>query len=185
MPDIREVFASIQGAFLLARFNPAGMNYFNISMEGFWRSFGAAVVIAPVILITILAFYAGSEIYPVRIAAVEFGQYVIGWVLFPVVMIFVARSMNLTDRYVGYIVAYNWSAVIQTALFAPLNLVLAYSGASWVLEFMWLSAMIFVIIYLIFIAKTALGTTLSIAISLVGLDMLLTLVVILATSDLL
>ena len=120
-----------------------------------------------------------------RIAAAESGQYAIGWVLFPVVIIFVARLMNLTDRYLGYLVAYNWSALIHTALFAPLNLVLLYSAASWVLELMWLSAMIFVIIYVIFIAKTALGTTLSIAISLVGLDMLLTLVVILATSDLL
>jgi hypothetical protein len=185
MPDTREILASIQGAFLLARFNAVGMNFFNISVEGFWRSFGAAVIIAPVVLITILAFYAESDINPLRIAVVEFGQYIIGWALFPVVMIFVARTMNLTGRYVGYIIAYNWSAVIQTALFAPLNLALAYSGASWVLEFIWLSAMVFVIIYLIFIAKTALGTTLSVAISLVGLDLLLTLVVILGTSDLL
>ncbi|MBT3396101.1 MAG: hypothetical protein HOB82_06610 [Alphaproteobacteria bacterium] len=185
MPDTREILASIQGAYLLARFDASGMNFFNISNDGFWRSFGAAVVIAPVVLVTMLAFYAGSDINPLRIAVVEFGQYVAGWAVFPVVMIFVARSMNLTDRYVGYIIAYNWSSVIQVALFAPLNLALSYSGASWLLEFMWLSAMVFVIIYLIFIAKTALGTTLSIAISLVGLDLLLTLVIILGTSDLL
>jgi hypothetical protein len=185
MPDTREILASIQGAFLLARFDASGMNFFKISNDGFWRSFGAAVVIAPVVLVTLLALHTGSDINPLRIAVVEFGQYIIGWALWPVVMIFVARSMNLTDRYVGYIIAYNWSAVIQTALFAPLELAFIYSGASWLLEFMWLSAMVFVIIYFIFIAKTALGTTLSIAISLVGLDLMLTILIILGTSDLL
>ena len=185
MPDSQEIIRSIQGAFLLARFNIAGMTYFNVTVDGFWRSFFAAVLLAPVIVFTGLVFYAGSDFQAMRIVAVETGQYIAGWVVFPVVMIFVARSMNLTGRYAGYIIAYNWSSVIQVALFTPINLALSNSGPSWVLEFVWLSALAYLVIYLVFIAKTALATKLSIAISLVGLDMLLTLVIILGTSDLL
>ena len=38
---------SIYGAYRLARLDAAGMSYFDTSVAGFWRSFFAAVIIAP------------------------------------------------------------------------------------------------------------------------------------------
>lgn len=38
-PASGEVASSLYGAFRLARFDPSGLNYFNISLNGFWNSF--------------------------------------------------------------------------------------------------------------------------------------------------
>ena len=184
MPDSREIIRAVQGVWMLARFNPAGMSWLNITLAGFWRSFGAAVLLAPFFAVTLAILYAGSSTSLGRIVAVEFAQYALGWIVFPAVMIFVARTLNLTDRYVGFIIAYNWSSVIQVAVFFPLTLATAYAGPSWTMEFLWLSAWAYVVIFLIFIARTALATTLATAISVVALDVMLRLVIVLAGSDL-
>ena len=53
MPDRQEVASSLYGAWRLACLDESGMGYFNISVEGFWRSFFAAVLLAPVYMLAI------------------------------------------------------------------------------------------------------------------------------------
>ena len=43
--------------------------------------------------------------------------YGLSWIVFPVAMIFLCRLLGLTETYVPYIIALNWSAIIQTAIF--------------------------------------------------------------------
>ena len=47
MPSANQVMYALYGAYRLARFDAAGMRYFETSIEGFWRSFFAAVIVAP------------------------------------------------------------------------------------------------------------------------------------------
>ena len=47
MPSLQEITASIYGAWRLALLDRSGMNWFNHSIEGFWRSFFVALLIAP------------------------------------------------------------------------------------------------------------------------------------------
>ena len=47
----------------------------------------------------------------------ELVAYVVGWVAFPVAAIFLTRLLGLAARYVPLIVANNWSAVVQIALY--------------------------------------------------------------------
>ena len=42
MPLNQEVARSIFAAWRIARFDAGAMNYFNLTLEGFWRSFFAA-----------------------------------------------------------------------------------------------------------------------------------------------
>ena len=118
MNGARELASSVYGAFRLATFHEDGMDAFNVSMRGFWRSFFAALLIAPVYLV----FPANSTasrtetLDPVHDALVNVLAYVIGWVAFPLAMITVTRMLGREERYVGYIVAYNWSAVPQILL---------------------------------------------------------------------
>ncbi|MBX9635558.1 MAG: hypothetical protein K2X44_11310, partial [Magnetospirillum sp.] len=45
--------------------------------------------------------------------------YVIDWTAFPLLMIVVADSLDKWPGYMRYIVAYNWSAVVQMAVLMP------------------------------------------------------------------
>ena len=47
MITAREVTAALYGSWRLARLDPGGMAYFNRTVEGFWNSFFAAVIVAP------------------------------------------------------------------------------------------------------------------------------------------
>jgi len=51
VPSAREMMYALYGAYRLARFDAGGMRYFDASIDGFWRSFFAAVLIAPFYLI--------------------------------------------------------------------------------------------------------------------------------------
>ena len=43
-----QIARGIRGALLLARFDARGMEYFDLSVEGFWDSFFGAVLAAPI-----------------------------------------------------------------------------------------------------------------------------------------
>ena len=47
MPSQREIIAALFGSWRLMRFDADGMNWFDFSSAGFWRSFYAALPAAP------------------------------------------------------------------------------------------------------------------------------------------
>ncbi|MCZ6467897.1 MAG: hypothetical protein O6829_11555, partial [Alphaproteobacteria bacterium] len=122
MLSAREAATSLYGAYRLARFDARGMTYFETSLAGFWRSFYAAVIVAPVFAVLLAMRYAagGEATDEVRFASVEAIAYVIAWVAFPLVMVSLARLLDREERYLGYIVAYNWASVLQNGLYLPL-----------------------------------------------------------------
>ena len=52
-----EAKQSTTAALQLARFDTAGMAGFNNSLDGFWRSFGAAILLAPFSAIIVLDIF--------------------------------------------------------------------------------------------------------------------------------
>jgi hypothetical protein len=119
------------GAWRLARFDASGLSFFDASTDGFWRSFHAAAIVAPLYGILIyadLAFGHIGDADGLHFVMIRIIAYVIGWVLFPLVMVEITRAMNREKHYLGYIVAYNWSAVIQYAIFTPIALFLTGDG---------------------------------------------------------
>ena len=102
MPDREEVLGALYGAYRLARIDPAGMTYFNLSFEGFWRSFFAAVLVAP-------AYAVAHNWTAVLQTAVFLAVVVLGPILAQVLATFL---VTLTT---GAILAYQWF-VIKTAL---------------------------------------------------------------------
>src|SRR5438874_1600778 len=55
-----------------------------------------------------------------RIVIVETIGYVISWVAFPLLMLPLSRWLGREDRFLAFMVAYNWSQLPQTALFVIL-----------------------------------------------------------------
>jgi hypothetical protein len=106
--------------------------------------------------------------------------YTLGWVAFPVAAIFLTRLLGLGARYVALIVAGNWSAVLQAALLAATALV-ANMFADQSAAMIRLAATAVAVAYHWFVFRTALETTGGIAFGLVVVDLLLAVLLNLAT----
>ncbi len=176
MLSAREAATSLYGAYRLARFDARGMTYFETSLAGFWRSFYAAVIVAPVFAVLLLMRYAagGAAVDGVRFAAVEAIAYVIAWVAFPLVMVSLARVLDREERYLGYIIAYNWAAVLRNAFYMPV-VMLGVTGTvpAETARTLGLIALSVVLVYTWFITWTALNVSAGTAAALVALDFVL------------
>ena len=178
MPNRSEIVAALYGSYLLARLDPRGMDYFNRSTEGFWRSFAAALLVAPPFF-AIIVLRNGEvygEVEPAWFFTVELLRYAIGWVIFPVIMVLVVRFLGLSQVYVSFIVAYNWCQVPIVFVFLPIAVISALgilpAGLAALIN---LGFFILVYVYLWFIARTALDVEWYVALAVVGLELITTL----------
>ena len=161
-----EITRSVYGAWRLAHADPAGMQFFDTTVEGFWRSFRLAPLVLPAYLLMLWigrttmtvgigAPAAGSWI---AITAIDVIAYAISWLAFPLAAYYLAETLDREREYFGYIVAFNWSsAVVQVGVSLP---VAAITGLSLLpppvdvlLQFGVVAALL---AYSWFIAKTAL-----------------------------
>lgn len=171
----RDVAYSVFGAFRLARFDAKGLDYIDRTPEGALRSFYAAVIVLPAyVLILLLRNWERISGAPLLTAlTVEGIAYVVSWTAYPVVMHTVASMLDRTARYPGFVAAYNWSSVVQMAVYVPV-LVLAETG---LLPEPFGDALVFgvmmaMLTYQWFVLRTALDVNGFMAASLVLLDLL-------------
>jgi hypothetical protein len=177
MPDQEEVLHSIYGAYRLAWLDRSGMGHFNLSVDGFWRSFFAAALVAPgyALLVVRELLARQEELNPAWAFVVESLAYGIGWAAFPVVAIGLTHLLGLSRNYAAMIIAANWAAVIQIGLFlaaVALGFVLPPLAGLVVTV-----ATCLILFYQWFVIRTALDTTAGIAIVLVLVDLLVNLAV--------
>jgi hypothetical protein len=172
-----EVQLAVGGALRLARGDPRGLGFFDTSIDGFWRSFRAAVICYPFFLILLgfrvsTARWQAAGLMPIVI--VETIGYVISWVAFPLLMLPLSRWLGREERFLPFMVAYNWSQVPQTALFV----ILAAGAASGLLphameQLADFAAAVAVLLYEWYIARVALAVSSSQAVPVVLLDLVL------------
>jgi hypothetical protein len=176
-----EVRLALVGALRLARGDRGGLQCFDRSLDGFWRSFRAAVISYPLYLVLLalrvtLAEWERSGGFV--IVTVETIAYVISWVAFPLIMLAVTQRLGRAHRYFDFMVAYNWSQVPQSVLFVLVGLetesgVLGASPA----QAIEVAAGIAVLVYEWFIARVALDATAPAAILVVLVDLVVGVVV--------
>ena len=172
MISAREAAFALSGAFRLARMDPGGLGHFDTSVSGFWRSFYAAVLVAPAYVL-LMVFYAALhpvDAGPLRWVLVEAIAYVIEWTAYPLAMVYIARWLACSDNYIRYIVAHNWANVLGVVLFLPLAALAAINPAFAGLLYM---AMIAVFVYQWYVARTALAITGGEAVSLMVFNLVL------------
>lgn len=177
MPSQEEVLRSIYGAWLLARMDESGMGQLNLSVDGFWRSFFAAVLVAPGYALLVMQDLVArpDEVDAFWAFVVEILAYGIGWAAFPLVAIGLTRAFGLSRNYSAMIIAVNWAMVIQIGVF------LAAIGVGIVLP--WLGGLVVTIVtgailfYQWFVIRTALQATGGIALVFVLVDLIVTIVI--------
>lgn len=152
-----EIRRALQGSWRLAHGDPSGLACFDRTEAALWRSFRAAILVAPAYLLQLWMQYtvAPPTAGPLRVAAVAMIIYTIGWFAFPVIMHPVCRLLGREQAFVGYIVAYNWSALVVSYVWFPGVLLasLLFGTAGWV------AGQGALLLYQWYIARTALSVT--------------------------
>jgi len=158
IPSLRETTTGLYGALRLLRGDSDGLAFFDASDQGFWRSFFAAVLVAPGYIAFAYFDPRPMSAGTARIVMVEAITFVIVWVAFPLAMYHVTRVIGRAERYRLHIVAYNWSQVIQTAVAAPLLLGARHGGLvpEGAADLLSLALMLAMALYEWFIARSAL-----------------------------
>ena len=172
---LREMIASLYGAWRLARLDAGGLRLFDASPRGAKRSFFAAVVVAPIfVLATGLLPPPGTAEGGFRWIAAEGIAYVVSWVAYPVVVEWLTRKFGCRERFEGWLSAYNWSMVLQNAALLPLAVLTALDVLpADAMQLVWLAAFALIMGWLWFIARSALAVSPMTALGLVILDELL------------
>ncbi len=174
-----QIAKSIYGACRLARFDAGGLQFFDNTLEEFWRSFFAAVIVAPMVMVLVATDLAELTLSagPVRIFLVETVAYIVDWVLFPLVVLYVADFLGKGDRYFRYIAARNWAIVLQMSLIVVISL-LSQAGILGESSAGPLRIMVFVVILIFqgYITRIGLETTTQAAVAIVLMDLVIGLI---------
>ncbi len=172
-----ERFAQVlRGFWLLAKLEEGGLSFFEKTYAGFLRSFFPALILAPLHAIHAAAQYMTATPAPSLSVTVivETLAYILTCTLFPFVMMYVTRSMNKADRFLTYIVPYNWLQLPIGLVVLPLILLADFQ----VLDNEAIGALNFIILglfvmYGTFLALIALDVKTSTAFGIVVLDIVL------------
>lgn len=121
LPSAREVSSALFGAWRLAHLDKSGLTWFGSSVEDFWKSFFAAVIVAPGHILVLLLRLTQLEIAAdlLSIVLIQTLAYAIIWLAFPLAMHHVSEAMGREHRYQLFIVAFNWIKVIQMLVLLP------------------------------------------------------------------
>ena len=180
MPRFRDIVYGIYGAWRVALRDPGAMTYFERTVEGFWKSFFAAVIVAPGIALILLFDLSNVEVEAgaLRIFLVQSCAFAIRWTAFPIAVHHVCGLIDKKEAFIGYIVAFNWGKVIQIAVFLPAIGLIALDilPGSWGGLLRW--AVLFLILgYEWLITRTALGVSAMGAVGFVVLDLVIDLTI--------
>ncbi|HEY9080629.1 hypothetical protein [Magnetovibrio sp.] len=120
----REATLSLMGALRLARFDEKGALFFNTTLQGFWNSFWVAALIAPLYFLEFVLRWNLEDVSApgLRYFSVEIIMYAMGWVAFPLAMVYVCRLMGWSQRFLVFGVANNWADLIVSAFAIPVQI---------------------------------------------------------------
>ena len=128
-----EVHRSVRGTLELLNRRVEGLKAFDLSETGFWRSFAAIWLTIPAYVVS-LAFermrlgLAGPNGHLLDHLGLDLAvalAHVASFVALPLAMIWIARRLRLTERYVPFVIVTNWITVVgQLALSVPAMLLL-------------------------------------------------------------
>ncbi|MCB1479672.1 MAG: hypothetical protein KDJ62_12550 [Rhodobiaceae bacterium] len=184
MLTIADIRAGLNGASGLMRGDRDAMREFDVSFEGFWKSFFAILVILPVLLLYIhgewqtLAMteppsgdpldvpqsYPAFVLKRLLVSAVD-------WLAYPLIILAAAGPLGIENRVVPYIVAQNWSTVIVSAVVAAPGIMFGFGLMSGTIAgMMTLALFAFALRYFYLVARIALDAPVSLAIGLVAFN---------------
>ncbi|HRW29171.1 MAG: hypothetical protein KDF58_11215 [Alphaproteobacteria bacterium] len=105
----------------MIKINPKAMDYFDLSSDGFWKSFWAIAVMLPVFILSIIYGAQAEGRLPV---ATEVIFFFITLPLTAVVMYYFTRFMKIGTNYPSMIIASNWITAINYNILVVAGLIM-------------------------------------------------------------
>lgn len=184
--DIAYMRRSIDAAFDLVVRDERAWSKFDLTADGFYRSFAAMFIVLPLILVidvianqiaiarNLAEGVADQAVYGLGDAIFTIVARSVQWLLFPIAMIFLLRYLGLTQRYAALVIAHNWATVVIWCFYLPPFLLYAAGiiSASQTND-LYLIVLGFTLYYRFYIAQTALGTSWLLAAGIAMIDFLL------------
>ena len=180
MITAREIVCGLYGAFRLACFDRRGTDFFDKTEEGFWRSFYAAALVLPLFVIFIALRFGepGLTQNAFRYVSGELIAYVISWVAFPLAILPVTRILNREQNFQNFIVAYNWTAALQSMVYLPVAMLATTQvipdGYANLISSITIG---FILVYSWFVVRVVLDTTVMSAVAIVIMDLILSVLI--------
>jgi hypothetical protein len=123
----QEVFEGLYGAWRLLLTDRGAVALFDDSIAGFWKSFFAAFLVLPAYVLVVtfgpVSFESERNILAVLLIHAEF--YIIGWILWPLIMGYATPVFDRGEKFALYVVAFNWSAAVRAGLLLAVFLISA------------------------------------------------------------
>lgn len=176
LPSKSEIVAAVRGLGLLLRGDDRALLCYDLSLDGFWRSFWLPLVL-------VVAYALVMQPTAVELAAysddrtsyqlIQLVKLLLGWIAYFVVIAGITRMFGLGGRFGIFVILSNWAQAILIAASLPI-----LAGANW--GFIppsvlggWSTALLPVGLYIVWrIARHGLGTSLSLAFAIAALDVL-------------
>ncbi|GLQ05443.1 hypothetical protein [Sneathiella chinensis] len=126
MAGLTEIIWSLFGCYRLALRDKDALSFFNLSEKGFWASFTAILLSVPV-----FALSNGIDLSLVDLK-VDTGTYLLvisialitSWCCYLAAMAIAARALDLSDRFVPFVIVYNWAQLALMLVWLPLSILL-------------------------------------------------------------
>jgi hypothetical protein len=181
LPNRAEIAAALKGLALLLRGDARALQFYDLSLDGFWRSFGLPLFCLAVYLILQPVNPVQAEIWAdnrLGFLLMQGLEYLLAWAAFLVAMAAISRGFGLGHRYAVFVVLYNWAQAIVTAASLP---ILAGSLIGLLPLGMlagWSTGILLLWLYIVLqAARIGLGASLSLAVGAAFLDLAISLLV--------
>jgi hypothetical protein len=182
---LASIRANLAGALEIMLGRPEGLARLDTSIDGFWRSFGAVILVAPFAFLAILSqrpLAAETGAPQVALSGAELSldaiALLVDWFAFPILFAVLARPFGLGSRYVPFIVARNWASVNVAAMLAVLHgLHLAGIIPTAAMPYVLLAAIVVSLRFSYMVARGTLFVPTALAIPIVVLDLLVSLMI--------
>jgi hypothetical protein len=175
---VEEGLLAMRGCWRLLRRDPAAFEDFNLSIEGFWRSFGMVV---PVMVLAYPLFVSDNR-FGIEFAAergesppelrlgISYFYLLAGILIWPLVAAGLARLLGVAQNYVRYMIIYNWMAVPTMTLAVMPHLLHLATGATLLPLILAPAAFILLLYVSWYVARAGLATTVPVAFAFLFVD---------------
>jgi len=170
MISLSEIVRSLYGSWRLARGDPGGLDWFTLSAGGIWRSFWGPVLVLPGVLL-LQALDGGFDLTLARPLVAQLIAFVIGCTAFPLLVAQISEEIGRGPLFCRYLVAYNWTTVLQLAALLPVAL-LVWAVPGPLPSLLNLAVTLALLFYQAYVARVALAVSRLTAGLLVVLDLL-------------
>lgn len=184
----QEIARSLQGAWLLLFNKPEGLQWFDQSLEGFWRSFRVVFLLLPLFWISSVAekklileetdldigTFAEADYWLSQLTIIG-----LDWIALPLLMAALAGPLGISRGYVPFVVARNWTSLLAAIPYV-LTAILYITGIipSGVMVLLSLATLLVVLWYRFNVTRLTLQTGVGLTLGVVVLDLILSLVVV-------